>query len=106
MNSKAEYAAKCIAFVENMAMAGILEGQDDLQDYIEAANELVTKHRPPEVPADLKAMHQMIVDCDGAEIHRDDWPDAERLVASGHITLGGARGPDRSFRRAVPKRGN
>lgn len=55
------------------------------------------------VPADLKDLYDMIIECGGAEIHRNDWPDAERLVASGHITLGGARGPGDNFRRAVLK---
>lgn len=38
---------------------------------------------------------------DGAEIHRDDWPIAEALVARrGLIRLGPARGPNRDWRRA------
>lgn len=42
----------------------------------------------------------MIMHCDGAEIHRDDWEAAEALQRANKITLGGARGPNGDFRRA------
>lgn len=64
------------------------------------ASTVLEATKEPEVPADLLYMYEMIVDCDGAEIHRDEWPAAERLVKSGHITLGEARGPGKAFRRA------
>lgn len=37
---------------------------------------------------------------DGMEIHKDDWPLAEELVADGEISLSAARGPGREWRRA------
>jgi hypothetical protein len=40
--------------------------------------------------------------CDGAEVYRARWPDAEALVKAGLITLGGARGPGGDWRRAEP----
>ncbi|KKK61799.1 hypothetical protein LCGC14_3010730 [marine sediment metagenome] len=47
-----------------------------------------------------KELYAMVVECDGAEIPEGDWPLAEELVAEGLITLGGARGPDGSWKRA------
>lgn len=41
-----------------------------------------------------------IVDCDGAEIHSESWDDAEVLVKLGWITLSGARGPGKQWKRA------
>lgn len=39
----------------------------------------------------------------GIEVHRDDWPIAERLAAARKINLSPARrGPERTFRRATP----
>lgn len=55
------------------------------------------------VPEDLRDLYLMIESCEGAEIHVNDWPAAERLVASGHITLGPARGPGHTFKRATLK---
>jgi hypothetical protein len=40
--------------------------------------------------------------CAGAEVPREQWRSAERLVAAGKITLGPARGPGRDWRRAEP----
>lgn len=43
---------------------------------------------------------QYIIECQGAEIYRDDWHTAERLAEKGRITLGPARGPKKAWRRA------
>lgn len=39
-------------------------------------------------------------DCGGMEVCRDWWTEAERLVATGKITLGPTRGPGGDWRRA------
>jgi hypothetical protein len=41
-------------------------------------------------------------ECDGYEVHVDDWPFFEKLAAKGLIILGGARGPGKYWRRATP----
>ena len=47
-----------------------------------------------------QTLWEMIVDYSGAEIHKEDWPIAERLVAKELITLGPARGPSNEWKRA------
>lgn len=46
-----------------------------------------------------------VIDCDGAEIHRDDWSFAEELEKEGKITLDAPHGPGRNWRRAELKKG-
>lgn len=46
---------------------------------------------------------ELIRSTDGAELYRDDWHTAERLVKKGLITLGPARGPKNAWRRAELK---
>lgn len=50
--------------------------------------------------SDEEWMLDMVRECNGAEIQRDDWPVAESLVAAGKIYLGRARGPGGDWRRA------
>ena len=52
---------------------------------------------------DAKDILQMIKDCDGAEIHKDDWPILDELRNEGYILVGGARGPGNAFKRATLK---
>lgn len=49
---------------------------------------------------EAKKLFRQIRATDGAEVHCIDWPAAEELVATGAITLSGASGPERAFRRA------
>ena len=44
-----------------------------------------------------------IKECDGAEVHRDDWETVGELVDLGLVDLGSARGPGGDWRRAVLK---
>lgn len=50
--------------------------------------------------AALQSFLRSVEDCDGLEIHKDDWPIAYHLADKGLITLGSPRGPNRSFMRA------
>lgn len=50
--------------------------------------------------------HQLlhvIEECDGAEVHREDWPLAEELRDQGLIILSSARGPSGDWKRAELK---
>lgn len=53
-----------------------------------------------EIEDDTEELFESIASTDGAEIHKDQWALAEKLVGEGKITLGPARGPDKAWRRA------
>lgn len=59
----------------------------------------------PERPLSERArtLLENAIDCDGIEVHREDWEAAQELVDKGRADLGPARGPDRGFRRLTPK---
>lgn len=54
----------------------------------------------PEIELMKKELLEGISMCDGYEVPRLLWPIAEVLEKEGIITLGGARGPNRDWRRA------
>ncbi|KKL14885.1 hypothetical protein LCGC14_2511180 [marine sediment metagenome] len=43
---------------------------------------------------------EVITNCDGAEVQEGAWKIVEELVKAGLVSLGSARGPDGSWRRA------
>ena len=45
-------------------------------------------------------MLREVRECNGAEIHRDEWPIAEALASHGKIFLGSPRGPGGNWKRA------
>lgn len=51
---------------------------------------------------DQKWLMEHCIECDGAEISRPWWDDAEVLVGLGYATLSGPRGPEGNFKRIVP----
>lgn len=83
-------------------VAWALANHSLVQSWSEAQQQFVGDCNAARVPTGQAAiMYQIIIDCRGAEIHESDWPIAEALVERGLITLGGARGPGRTFRRAL-----
>ncbi|KKL11647.1 hypothetical protein LCGC14_2543660 [marine sediment metagenome] len=52
---------------------------------------------------DAKEWLDCIKECDGAEVYEDDWEVVRELVSLGLVDLGPARGPSRSWKRAVLK---
>lgn len=54
-----------------------------------------------EVSKDAAELLEIIRECDGAEIPKGSWPEAEELVTAGLIELSGARGPGRLWKRGV-----
>ncbi|MGD9631396.1 MAG: hypothetical protein AB7V18_19325 [Pyrinomonadaceae bacterium] len=52
-----------------------------------------------------KEILRAAIECEGVELHRSDWKDAEDLVKKGKGTLGSARGPGKNFRRFTPLTG-
>lgn len=53
-----------------------------------------------------KLFMETSVSCGGMEVHRDDWPIAEKVVKyEKGWTLGPARGPDKAWRRLIPPDG-
>lgn len=49
----------------------------------------------------IRTMMQAAIDCDGLEVHRDDWPVAEEIVKRhpDEFQLGSQRGPNSDWRR-------
>lgn len=54
-----------------------------------------------DVTAAANEMLELVRECGGAEIHRDEWPVAEALASDGKIFLGSPRGPGGDWRRAA-----
>ncbi len=52
--------------------------------------------------ADQQWLLDHCIECDGAEISRAWWKDAEVLVGLGHVTISGPRGPNGSYKRITP----
>ncbi len=52
--------------------------------------------------ADQQWLLDHCIECDGAEVSRAWWEDAEVLVDLGHVTISGPRGPNGSYKRITP----
>jgi len=57
-----------------------------------------------DLSTDAKEWLDCIKECDGAEVHRDEWPIVQTLVDAGLVDFGPGRGPGPGdWRRAVLK---
>ncbi len=51
---------------------------------------------------DQKELMELCIECDGVEVPKVWWDDASILKNLGYVTISGAHGPERNFKRITP----